>query len=147
MFQAGGPNLPGRRKASLEIIGIGVDTIEVGRIQSAWDRFGDRFLNRIFTPGEQQYALSRPHPAESLAARFAAKEAVMKALGTGRYGVSWSEIEVVRAPGGRPGVALAGRTLALARFLGVRDWHLSLTHGREQAMAFAVALGQPDRSG
>lgn len=126
---------------------MGVDLIEVDRIQSAWDRFGDRFLNRIFAPGEQTYALSRPHPAESLAARFAAKEAVMKALGTGRYGVSWREIEVVRAPGGRPGLTLAGRTLALARFLGVRDWHLSLTHGREQAMAFVVALGLPGRPG
>ena len=89
-----------RRKASLEIIGIGTDLIEVERIQSAWDRFGDRFLNRIFAPGEQAYALSRPHPAESLAARFAAKEAVMKALGTGRFGVSWREIEVTREPSG-----------------------------------------------
>jgi holo-[acyl-carrier protein] synthase len=129
--------------ASLTIIGIGVDVIEVDRIQSAWDRFGDRFLNRVFAPGEKQYALSRPHPAESLAARFAAKEAVMKALGTGRYGVSWREIEVVRTPAGRPGVVLTGRTLAVARFLGVRDWRLSLTHGREQAIAFAVALGLP----
>ncbi|HEY8530703.1 MAG TPA: holo-ACP synthase [Limnochorda sp.] len=129
--------------AILTIIGIGVDMIEVSRIQSALDRFGDRFLNRVFAPGEQRYALSRPNPAESLAARFAAKEAVMKALGTGRYGVSWREIEVVRTSAGRPGLVLSGRTLAVARFLGVREWHLSLTHGREQAIAFAVALGQP----
>jgi len=136
-----------RRKASLEIIGIGTDLIEVERIQSAWDRFGDRFLNRIFAPGEQAYALSRPHPAESLAARFAAKEAVMKALGTGRFGVSWREIEVTREPSGRPGIALSGRTRALARFLGVQGWHLSLTHDREAAMAFVIALGRAGRSG
>lgn len=132
---------PRREAAILEIIGIGVDLIEVERIRAAWNRFGQRFLNRLFTPGEQAYALRRPDPAESLAARFAAKEAVMKALGTGRYGVSWREIEVVRSPGGRPGITLLGRTRALARLMGVRAWHLSLSHSREQAVAHAIALG------
>nr|WP_082725928.1 holo-ACP synthase [Limnochorda pilosa] len=121
---------------------MGVDLIEVARIRAAWNRFGDRFLNRIFAAGERAYALSRPDPAESLAARFAAKESVMKALGTGRHGVSWREIEVVRAPGGRPGIALSGRTRALARLLGVAAWQLSLSHNREQALAQAIALGE-----
>ena len=82
------------------IVGTGVDIAEVARIKSAMERFGDRFLNRVFTPDEVRYATSKANAAERLAARFAAKEAAMKAIGTGlRHGVTWQDVEVVRQPG------------------------------------------------
>ncbi len=85
------------------IVGCGIDLVEIGRIQQSMERFGQRFLNRIYTPAEQAYCLRKRNAAESLAARFAAKEAGAKALGTGiSHGVNWLEIEVVREPGGSP---------------------------------------------
>ncbi len=96
------------------IIGSGIDMVEIGRIQQSMDRFGQRFLDRIFTPAELAYCLRKRKAAESLAARFAAKEAGAKALGTGiSRGVNWLEIEVSRAPGGRPTLQFTAAQLKL----------------------------------
>ncbi len=122
------------------LVGTGIDLAEVGRIQKSIARFGDRFLDRIFTPGEKAYCLRKRNFAESFAARFAAKEAAAKALGTGiSFGVTWLEIEVTREPGGRPGLRFHGRAAQLAARMGVSSAALSLTHTGELAMA-SVAL-------
>lgn len=121
------------------IVGSGIDLTEIPRIQQSLDRFGQRFLNRVYTPAEQAYCLRKRNAAESLAARFAAKEAGAKALGTGiSHGVHWLEIEVVRAPGGRPTLVFHGRAAQMARSLGVARAALSLTHTRDLAMASVV---------
>jgi holo-[acyl-carrier protein] synthase len=121
------------------IIGIGTDLIEIARIEHSITRFGDRFLDRIFTPSEILYCKSKKNFAESFAARFAAKEAAAKALGTGiSHGVTWLEIEVVREPSGRPSLAFSGRAGRRAEQLGVVHSSLSLTHTREIAMAVAI---------
>jgi holo-[acyl-carrier protein] synthase len=121
------------------IVGTGVDITEVPRIKAAVERFGRRFLSRVFTPDEVRYCMSRPNAAERLAARFAAKEAAMKAIGTGlRHGVTWQDVEVVREPGGRPTLQLTGKAAEFAARMGYRNCHLSLTHTAEQAMAFVI---------
>ena len=121
------------------IIGTGIDLVEIERIRQSVDRFGPRFLNRIFTSAEQAYCLRKRNSAESFAARFAAKEAAAKALGTGiSRGVNWLEIEVVRAPGGRPGVRFHGRAAQIAAHLGVARAALSITHTAALAMASVV---------
>lgn len=118
------------------ILGSGIDLIETRRIQESVERFGKRFLDRIFTAAEQAYCLRKRHSAESLAARFAAKEAGSKALGTGMSrGVHWLEIEVVREPTGRPTLQFHGRAAEIAAGMGVARTALSLTHGAELAMA------------
>ena len=124
------------------ILGIGVDLAEVDRIRDALERpaTGGRFRSRVFTAGEQAYCERRRRKYESYAARFAAKEAVMKALGRGwSREVAWIEIEVVRQRGGRPTIQLHGKTRAFAERLGVRHMHLALTHTAETAMAEVVA--------
>src|SRR6516162_7877047 len=114
------------------IIGSGIDLVEIGRIQQSFERYGERFLNRVFTAAEQAYCMRKRRAAESLAARFAAKEAGAKALGTGiSRGVTWLEIEVVREPGGRPGLQFHGRAAERAERMGVRNAALSLTHTGE----------------
>jgi holo-[acyl-carrier protein] synthase len=121
------------------IVGTGIDLVEVGRIEQAVDRFGRRFLNRIYTAEEQAYCMRKRMSGESLAARFAAKEAAAKALGTGiSVGVNWLEIEVTREPGGRPGVQFHGRAAQIAARLGVVRTVLSLTHTSDLAMASVV---------
>jgi len=121
------------------IVGSGIDLVEIERIQESFNRYGARFLNRIYTPAEQAYCLQKRNAAESLAARFAAKEAGAKALGTGiSQGVNWLEIEVVRQPGERPTVLFHGRAAQRATQLGVRHTALSLTHSRTTAMASVV---------
>lgn len=118
------------------IVGSGIDLVEIPRIQQSVDRYGKRFLDRIFTDAEQAYCLRKRNAAESFAARFAAKEAAAKALGTGiSHGVSWLEIEVVRAPSGRPDLRFHGRAAAFAARLGARNAALSLTHTATLAMA------------
>ena len=125
------------------IVGTGVDITEVPRIQAAIDRFGDRFLRRVFTPEEVRYCLSKANSAERLAARFAAKEAGMKAIGTGlRHGVTWQDVEVVRLPGGRPSLRFSGQAAEFAERLGCKQASLSLTHTKEQAMAFVILEGE-----
>jgi holo-[acyl-carrier protein] synthase len=122
------------------VLGLGTDLIETGRLQETINRFGQRFLERIFTAGEISYCMrKKKNAAESFAARFAAKEAGAKALGTGiSHGVSWKEFEVRREPSGRPTLHLSGRAAELASVMGVRRIQLSLTHSREMAMAVVV---------
>jgi holo-[acyl-carrier protein] synthase len=121
------------------IIGSGIDLTEIARIQRSIDRFGNRFLNRVYTSAEQVYCLSKRNAAESFAARFAAKEAGAKALGTGiSHGVAWLEIEVIRQPGGRPTIRFHGRAAENAARLGVAHAALSLTHTASLAMASVV---------
>jgi holo-[acyl-carrier protein] synthase len=121
------------------IIGIGIDLAEIKRIQQSMDRYGARFLDRVYTATEQAYCSRKRNAAESFAARFAAKEAGAKALGTGiSFGVSWREIEVVRLPGGRPTLRFHGRAAQIAAHLGVTRSALSLTHTTELAMASVV---------
>ncbi len=115
----------------------GVDAIEIERIQEALDRYGPRFLNRVYTTGEQARSRGR---AEELAARFAAKEAISKALGTGMRGVLWKDIEVVNDLRGKPLVRLHGNAKRRATELGFSDIDVSLTHSRDLAIAFVVAL-------
>jgi holo-[acyl-carrier protein] synthase len=122
------------------VIGLGTDLIEIERIERSVARFGERFLERVFTPGEIAYCHAKKSSAESFAARFAAKEAGAKALGTGiSRGVSWKEFEVKRKPGQRPELHLSGRAAEIARELGVNRMSLSLTHSREMSMAVVVA--------
>src|ERR1700742_586483 len=121
------------------IVGTGIDIAEVPRIRHSIERFGDRFLQRIFTAGEQRYCDSKANRVERYAARFAAKEAAMKALGTGwNYGVRWQDCEVVRKPGGRPTLVFHGRAGEFAAKLGVTNISLSLTHTEESAMAQVI---------
>jgi holo-[acyl-carrier protein] synthase len=124
------------------IVGTGVDIAEVPRIAASVERFGNRFLTRVFTQNELKYCLSKANAAERLAARFAAKEAGMKAIGTGlHFGVTWQNVEVVRAPGGRPGIRFSGKAAEFAAQLGCKNVHLSITHTKEQALAFVVLEG------
>lgn len=121
------------------LIGTGIDLIEIDRVARSIERFGDRFLLRIYTPGEIAYCRRKRMSAESFAARFAAKEAGAKALGTGiSRGVTWTEFHVTREPGGRPVLELRGRALILAGNLGVKKISLSLTHTGNLAMASVV---------
>jgi holo-[acyl-carrier protein] synthase len=120
------------------ILGTGVDIAEVPRIRHSIERFGDRFLRRIFTDGEIRYCERRARRVESYAARFAAKEAGMKALGTGwSRGVRWRDIEVVRPKGQRPTIQFHGEA-AIAEKLGTKNIAISLTHTAEQALAHVI---------
>ncbi len=122
------------------ILGTGVDLVEIVRIERAIVRFGERFLRRVFTPDEIRYCQSRRHSAEHFAVRFAAKEAVAKALGLATPGgIRWQEIEVVRQDTGKPDVKLRGNAKATADQLGLHHLHLSLSHTATHALAFAVA--------
>ena len=121
------------------IVGTGIDIAEVPRIREAIERHGERFLKRIFTEGEIQYCESKANRVERYAARFAAKEAGMKAIGTGwNHGVRWRDIEVARKPGGRPTLLLHGKAAELAAKLGATNIALSLTHTAEQAFAQVI---------
>lgn len=123
----------------MTILTSGVDMIEVSRVAQALDRHGARFESRFFTAQELAYCRGRP---ERLAGRFAVKEAVAKALGTGIGDVSWTEIEVVCDGRGKPELSLHGRALALAEQRGIAHWSVSLSHTKEHAVGFAVGLGQ-----
>jgi holo-[acyl-carrier protein] synthase len=116
----------------------GVDLIELERIEGVIRRYGSRFLERVFTPRELDEVGEH---TDSLAARFAAKEAVAKALGTGIGDVGWQEIEVLRGPVRQPRLYLSGRAASLAGELGLDTWSLSLTHNQSQAIALVVAIG------
>ena len=117
------------------ILASGVDIIEISRVKGVLERYAQRFLERVYTAGEIAYCRGR---APNLAARFAAKEATMKALGTGVRGVGWKDIEIVRHESGAPSVLLHGRGKRRAQRLGVRDISLSLSHSRNYAVAFVV---------
>jgi holo-[acyl-carrier protein] synthase len=121
------------------IVGTGIDIAEVQRIRKAIERHGERFLKRVFTDGEIQYCESKANRAERYAARFAAKEAGMKAIGTGwNHGVRWRDFEVARRPGGRPILLLHGKAAEFAATLGATNVTLSLTHTARQAMAQVI---------
>jgi holo-[acyl-carrier protein] synthase len=121
------------------ILGIGTDLAEVERIGKSVEKFGDRFLTRVYTAHERAYAMRKANWAERLAARFAAKEAGMKALGTGMSrGISWQHLEVANEPSGRPTLRLYGAALSIANNMGVKRISVSLTHTK--AIAFAVVI-------
>ncbi len=117
---------------------VGVDLMDVERIARAIERYGDRFYARFFTDNERRQCAGQP---QSLAARFAAKEATAKALGTGIGDVGWVEIEIVCDERGRPCLYLHGNAARLAADLGLTTWEVSLSHTRDQAVAFVVAMG------
>lgn len=121
------------------MIGIGVDLVDVDRMRVALERT-PTLADRLFTEGERAYAAAARDPAERFAARFAAKEAVLKALGVGLGAAEWHDIEVVRAPSGAPALRITGRALALADAAGVTRWLLTMTHTHRAAEAIAVAL-------
>jgi len=121
------------------IVGTGIDITEVPRIRESIERFGDRFLHRVFTEGEIRYCDSKANRFERYAARFAAKAAGMKALGTGwNFGVRWRDVEVSRQPGGRPTLLFHGKAAEFAAKLGAVNVALSLTHTPQQAMAQVI---------
>jgi holo-[acyl-carrier protein] synthase len=124
------------------ILGIGTDLAEVPRIRHSIARYGDRFLRRIYTPREHAYASSKANSAERYAARFAAKEAGMKAIGTGwNFGVTWKDFEVLNEPSGRPTLRLSGVAQQVAARLGVERISISLTHTSEIAFAIVILEG------
>lgn len=125
-------------------IAHGIDLVPIERIASMLADHGPRFLDRTFTKGEQADCLSRAEPAQHLAARFAAKEAILKALGTGwASGIAWTDAEVITLPTGAPSVALHNTALRMADARGIRSWLISLSHAGGIAMASAIALGDP----
>lgn len=126
------------------ILGVGLDIVSVERIRALQERRGERFLRRVFTRREAEACLLKADPAPSLAARFAAKEAGMKALGTGwGEGVGWLDLEVVARPGKVPGLTLRGRAAEVANARGVGVVHLSLSHDAGAAAAVVVLEARP----
>ncbi len=123
----------------MSISGLGLDQTELARVRQALERFGDRFLKRCYTEDEIRFCSAQRDPVPRLAARYAAKEAAAKALGTGiARGVLWKEIEVTRREGEAPRLRLHGRALERARELGAGRFHLTLTHARDLAAAVVV---------
>jgi holo-[acyl-carrier protein] synthase len=122
------------------IIGIGIDIVEIDRIERSLERLGDRFRDRIFTPGEIEYCSRYARAGERYAVRFAAKEAARKALGaaTPIIALSWHDVEVISSAEGAPGLRLNGRAAELARDLGIDTLHVSLSHADDRAVAFVV---------
>ena len=125
---------------TLVLFGIGLDLIETVRIKNVIERTGDRFLERVYTAGEQSYCRTRRDPYPCFAARFAAKEAVLKALGTGLAGSRWTDVEIVVGRSGKPEAVLRGGAAHTASQLGVGRVLVSITHSRSCAAAMAVAL-------
>ena len=124
------------------ILGTGVDLAEVPRIRAAVERYGQRFIERIYTPAEIAYVERKANKFERYAGRFAAKEAGMKAIGTGwRRGVRWQDFEVTNLPSGRPVLRLHGEAAKIAEKLGVKSVQLSITHTSELGMAHVILEG------
>jgi holo-[acyl-carrier protein] synthase len=123
------------------VVGVGIDLVDIDRIRDLLGRH-PRFAQQRFTAGERAWCDRRRDPAERYAARFAAKEATLKALGVGLGGARLVDLEVVTAPSGRPGLVLHGSAAELATERGVVGWHVSLTHGRTVAAAVVVAVGR-----
>jgi holo-[acyl-carrier protein] synthase len=130
----------------MPIVGHGIDIIETARIKRSVEEHAERFLDRVYTPAEQQYcARNRKRYFEHLAGRFAAKEAVLKVLGTGwRGGIAWTDIEILPEPSGQPRVRLTGECLRIARELGIARWHVSISHIETHATASAIGLKGTD---
>jgi holo-[acyl-carrier protein] synthase len=130
----------------MPIVGHGIDIIETRRIRESVEEHGDRFLDRVYTPAEQAYcARSQKRYYEHLAGRFAAKEAVLKVLGTGwRGGIAWTDIEIVSQPSGQPTIVLSGECLRIATQIGIVHWHVSISHIETHATASAIGLRADD---
>jgi holo-[acyl-carrier protein] synthase len=125
----------------MEIVAHGIDLVDFPRIDEMIKRHGQRFLNKVFTAAEQDYADANKNGTEKLAGRFAAKEAVLKLMGTGWRGkIAWTDIEIVNSPTGRPRVVLSGEVKKIADKLGIKHISVSITHTANFAIASAVAL-------
>jgi holo-[acyl-carrier protein] synthase len=126
----------------MPILGHGIDIVETTRVKRLVDEHGQRFLDRCFTPAEQQYCAGNPKRYyEHLAGRFAAKEAVLKVLGTGwRGGIQWTDIEVLKETSGQPKIKLTGECQRIAEKLGIVHWHVSISHIETHATASAIGL-------
>ncbi|PHQ79071.1 MAG: holo-[acyl-carrier-protein] synthase [Phycisphaera sp.] len=126
------------------VIAHGIDLVDVARIEKSLTDHGQRFIDRCFTQQEAEYAQSAkaPRDIERFAARFAAKEAVLKSLGTGwASGIAWTDVEVRRLPSGVPTIHVSGKAAEIAQGLGITEFHLSLSHTPTQAMASVIACG------
>jgi holo-[acyl-carrier protein] synthase len=131
----------GKRETSSKMIyGLGIDLVKVPRLTAAIERYGERFLNRVFTPQEIAYCQGKRRRDSAFALRFAAKEAFAKALGVGlrQHGIRWREVEVVPNPRGKPELAVSGRAAALCTAAGITHMHLSLTDENDQALAVVI---------
>ncbi len=127
----------------MHILAHGIDLVDCSRIEALIKRHGDRFIDRIFTKAEHDYAVKNKNYLERLAGRFAAKEAVLKAIGTGWRGrICWTDIEVINTPLGQPRVHLSGQVQAIAERLGITQMSISITHTADFAIASAVALAE-----
>lgn len=128
----------------MQIIAHGIDIVDIERFRQVLEAHGERFMQRVFTVAERAYAESNPKRVnEHLAARFASKEAILKAIGTGwSNGIAWTEVEVVRAATGRPQVSLTGRAAEEAAQVGIVDWQLSISHIKTHAIASAIGMGE-----
>jgi len=127
----------------MEIIAHGIDLVDFPRIEGMVKQHGERFIDRVFTPAEQAYAKANKNDVEKLAGRFAAKEAILKLMGTGWRGkIAWTDIEILNNPAGQPQVALAGEVKKIANKLGIKHISVSITHTANFAIASAVALAQ-----
>lgn len=126
----------------MPIVGHGIDIVETARIRGLVENHGDHFLNRVFTPAEQAYCSMNPKRYfEHLAGRFAAKEAVLKVLGTGwRGGIAWTDVEVTKEASGLPRIALSGECARIAEQIGIARWHISISHIETHATASAIGL-------
>jgi holo-[acyl-carrier protein] synthase len=129
----------------MPILGHGIDIVETQRIGHMVETHGRHFLDRVFTPAEQRYCARQPKRyIEHLAGRFAAKEAILKVLGTGwSGGIAWTDMEILPEPTGRPALALTGQCQAVARKLGITQWHISISHIESHAVGSAI--GEADR--
>ena len=128
----------------MTVLGIGTDIVECLRIAQIIERHGELFINRVYTDHEIQYCRSRRAATQHYAGRWAAKEAVLKALGTGwRRGISWRDVEVRNATSGKPSIALRGGAREVFEKSGIRDMLISISHCRSHATAYAIAIGEP----
>jgi holo-[acyl-carrier protein] synthase len=125
----------------LRIVGVGVDTVEVWRIEAAMQKH-ERFVKRLFTPSEEAYCRSRKKPHLHFAVRFSAKEATLKALGTGAKGVSWKDMEIVKDGSGKPGMKLVGSAAERAGSMKIEEILISLSFSKDNAVACAIAVGR-----
>lgn len=134
---------PSKSQRPIQILAHGIDLVDCPRIEDMLERHGKRFISRLFTKTEQQYAQKNKNRIEKLAGRFAAKEAVLKMMGTGWRGkIAWTDIEVINNPAGRPEVKLSGEVKKIAQKLGIKQISISITHTANFAMASAVALAK-----
>ena len=129
----------------MQIVAHGIDLVDCPRIEEMLERHGERFINRVFTAAEQAYAEANKNKTEKLAGRFAAKEAVLKLMGTGWRGkIAWTDIEIINNAAGQPEVTLSGEVKILADKLGIRHISVSITHTANFVIASAVALTESD---